>query len=249
MIRAIVIGQSHSAAIANGLSAERPGVEGIAVYRLEDSKRPYERDTVTLREAVERVRELPPDGLVFLSMLGTYHNILGLLRSGEDFDFFLDPDDVPDSAASVRIPHRAIASAFDQHLVKPAAIRKIQSVANSRVFLLSSPPPKQDNAFMLERIMGQKKKVYRGRNVHDVGLERPESRLKLWLLETQAMARWAASEGLHFVPAPLEAFDSAGFLDPKFYSGDATHANALYGALVIDQICSILGDTKVSAHG
>ena len=137
-----------------------------------------------------------------------------------------------------QVPHRAIASAFDQHLAKPSLVRKIQAAAKSRVYLLSAPPPKQNNAFMLERFMAQKKQSYRGISVGDVGLERPETRLKLWLMETRATARWAASENLYFVPAPTKAFDDKGFLHPQFYS-DATHANAGYGALVIDQISSI----------
>jgi hypothetical protein len=128
-------------------------------------------------------------------------------------------------------------------------IRKIQAVANSRVFLLSTPPPKQSNEFMLERFMRQKKQSYRGVSVQDIGLERPESRLKLWLMEIRAMAKWAASEDLEFVEAPREAFDASGFLEPRLYS-DATHANDKYGALVIDQICAIVeAGTKERARG
>ena len=249
MIDAVVIGQSHSAAIAQALLSERAGVKGITVHRLEDRKRPYERDVITLQEAVVLTRKLPADTPVFLSTLGTYHNIWGLLRSGQDFDFFLNPDDDPDPDVEVRIPHRAIASAFEKHLVKPTLVRKIQAVAKSRVFLLSTPPPKQSNEFMLERFMRQKKQSYRGISVEEVGLERPESRLKLWLMETRALAKWAASENLEFVEAPREAFDATGFLDPRLYS-DATHANAKYGALVIDQICEIVdGVREKRAHG
>ena len=238
MSRAVVIGKSHSAALAQALLTERKEVRGISVHRLEDRKRPFERDVITLDNAVSLVRRLPAATRVFLSTLGTYHNIWGLLRSGPAFDFLLDPCDAPDPNAEIQVPHRAIASAFDQHLAKPSLVRKIQAAAKSRVYLLSAPPPKQNNAFMLERFMAQKKQSYRGISVGDVGLERPETRLKLWLMETRATARWAASENLYFVPAPTKAFDDKGFLHPQFYS-DATHANGGYGALVIDQISAI----------
>jgi hypothetical protein len=103
---------------------------------------------------------------------------------------------------------------------------------------------------MLERFMSQKKKSYQGRSVAEIGLERPESRLKLWQLETRSMAAWAASEKIEFVLPPSQAFDADGFLDRRFYSDDATHANAQYGALVIDQVSAILKEsTKVSADG
>ena len=239
MSRAVVIGQSHSAALAQALLTERTDVSGISVHRLEDRKRPYEREVIKLDDAVSMVQGLPAETRVFLSTLGTYHNIWGLLRSGPAFDFLLDPGDSPDPSAEIHVPHRAIASAFDQHLAKPSLVRKIQSAAKSRVYLLSGPPPKQNNDFMLERFMAQKKQSYRGISVGEVGLERPETRLKLWLMETRATARWAASEDLHFVPAPAESFDENGFLHPQFYS-DATHANAGYGALVIDQISAII---------
>ena len=249
MSRAVVIGQSHSAALAQALLTERKEVSGISVHRLEDRKRPYEREVITLDDAVSLVRRLPAETRVFLSTLGTYHNIWGLLRSGPAFDFLLDPCDAPDPNAEIQVPHRAIASAFDQHLAKPSLVRKIQAAAKSRVYLLSAPPPKQNNAFMLERFMAQKKQSYRGISVGDVGLERPETRLKLWLMETRATARWAASENLYFVPAPTEAFDDKGFLHPQFYS-DATHANAGYGALVIDQISAITEEAlEVPARG
>lgn len=246
MTTAVVIGHSHSAAIAQGLRSERQDVTGISVYRLEDPKRPYERDVITIREAVSIVRKLPADAGVFLSALGTYHNIWGLLRSGQDYDVLLSPDDLPDLSAEVRIPHRVMMSAFEQHIVKPLLVRKVQAFAKSRVFLLSTPPPKQSNEFMLQRFMSQKKKSYRGRSVAEIGLERPETRLKLWKLEACAMESWAASEGLGFVPPPVGALDERGFLAPEYYS-DATHANGLYGALVIDQIRSMVEDIKCEA--
>jgi len=222
---------------------------GLPVHRLEDPKRPYERDVITLDDAVKLVQSLPAEIRVFISTLGTYHNIWGLLRSGQAFDFLLDAGDDPDPAAEVRIPHRAMASAFQRHLVKPTLVRKIQAVAKSRAALLSTPPPKQSNEFMLDRFMKQKSRRIEESVLRKSAWKRPESRLKLWLMETRAMAAWCASENLDFVPAPAGAFDVNGFLHPRFYS-DATHANAKYGALVIDQICTIVEESgKMSASG
>ena len=53
-----------------------------------------------------------------------------------------------------------------------------------------------------------------------------------------------------FVPAPAAAFNEDGFLARKYYFDDATHANAAYGALVVEQIKMILwNDMKRAAHG
>ena len=242
MNRAVVIGQSHCAALAQALLTERQTVSEVSVHRLEDRKRPYERDVISLDGAVKLIQGLPAETRVFVSTPGTYHNIWGLLRSGPSFDFLLDPGDTPDPEAEIHVPHRAIASAFEQHLAKPSLVRKIQQAARSRVFLLSTPPPKQSNTFMLDRFMAQEKPSYRGVSVSEVGLERPATRLKLWRMETRALGKWATSADLEFVPAPAGSFDEDGFLHPQFYS-DATHANSGYGALVIDQIIAITAST------
>ena len=236
---AVVIGQSHSAALAHALLTERKDVSGISVYRLEDRKRPYERDVITLDNAVSLVRRLPAETRVFLSTLGTYHNIWGLLRSGPAFDFLLDPADAPDLNAEIRIPHRAIASAFE--------LKSCEALAGAK-----NPGSRQVSCLSLERAPAEAEQRFHAGTFHGAeeailsrhkrqrcrsGASR-NSRLKLWLMETRATARWAASEDLNFVPAPAEAFDENGFLHPQFYS-DATHANAGYGALVIDQISAI----------
>ena len=239
MTHAIVIGQSHCVAIHQALSTQRRQVRGVSVYRLESKNRPYEPDTISARDAVSIVKNSPSDARVFLSIFGTYHNIWGLLRSGPEFDFFLDQEDPPDPDARVRIPHRAVAGAFERHLSKPGFLQRMEKTASSPLYLLSTPPPKGDNDYMLERLTSQKKRSYRGRDVAEIGVERPLSRLKLWQMETRAITRWAASEGMEFVAAPQEALDGSGFLHSAFYS-DATHANEHYGALVVDQICAIV---------
>jgi hypothetical protein len=235
-----VIGQSHCAAIGQAVADDCPGAGMVSIYRLADRKRPFERNAISLDDAVSIVEGLSAGTQLFLSVLGTYHNILGLLRSGPDFDFLLDERDAPYEPAQWRVPHRALASAFEQTFVEAKPVRKIRAAARVPIYLLSSPPPKQSNAFILERLLRQKKQSYRGRTIRDVGVERALSRLKLWKLESRLMASWAEGQGISFVPAPAEAFDSDGFLREELYSDDATHANARYGALVVKQICGIL---------
>ena len=236
MTRAVVIGQSHCNAIAKALEGERGG---IAVYRV--GVPPAEgEDPFTFSAAVQMVTGLPEDVPIFVSTLGAHHNQLGLLESGTPFDFLLGPAD--ESAAprpAVRVPNRAVASAFNLVFEEAVKIRKLKQAAKARVYMLSTPPPKQDNAFIKSILMKQKKKVYNGRSFLEFDVERPNVRLKLWRLEARLLEQWSSLEGMRFVPAPEEAFDEAGFLRPHYYE-DATHANARYGALVIDQIRMIL---------
>ena len=247
MIRAVVIGQSHSAAISQALASDNQRAKEISVYRLADSKRPFEQDTISLNTAARIVEDLPAGMPVFLSVLGTYHNILGLLRSGPDFDFLLDPDEHPASDSNVRVPHRALASAFEGVFEEAKPIRTISAAAKSTVYLISAPPPKRSNDFILEHLLRQKKQSYRGTTIVDVGVERPVSRLKLWQLEARLMKSWAENQGMSFIPAPPPACDCDGFLRPEFYHADATHANDRYGTLVIQQIRDILGKNPLEA--
>jgi hypothetical protein len=221
----------------------------MTIYRLEDGKRSL-NGTISLKDAKGIVKGLPADTHVFVSVLGTYHNILGLLRSGPDFDFFLDADDVVDRTARANVPHRAIADAFLNVFAEAKPVREISAASRGPVHLLSSPPPKADNEFIFSRLTRQKKRAYRGKVVCDVGVERPVSRLKLWRLETSLISSWAEAEGMSFVPPPSEAFDADGFLAEEFYGDDATHANARYGALVVKQISEIIRNrVPEAAHG
>lgn len=249
MNRAVVIGQSHSVAIAQALAGECADVTGIGVYRLHDGREKAGADDISLDQALHLVAGLSCDVPLFLSALGTYHNILGMLRAGPDFDILLSNQDVSHAQARVIVPHRAIAGAFTHEFARAKLLLKIRAAARSEVYLLSAPPPKQSDEFMLQRLMRQKSGSYRGRSIRNVGVTRAESRLKLWALEASLARGWAQSKGMGFVPAPDLALNADGFLSRKMYLDDATHANARYGALVVRQICDILGSKQETVHG
>jgi hypothetical protein len=249
MTEALVIGLSHSAAIAEALMTSPHG-EGVTVKRLESRNRPFEKDTITIEQALDTVAGLPDRAMVFLAMLGTGHNLLGLLRSGPDFDFLVGASDRPDPLAQERIPQRALACAFEEYLETGRPIEKIRAVARVPVVLLSAPPPKESSQFMLDYLMRRAKREKYGRSVERAGIERPDSRLKMWALESRVTAKWAQDRGIGFLPAPEKCFNSEGFLARKYYANDATHANAAYGALVLDQIrSSVQEHNRVASNG
>ena len=239
MTRALVIGESHSNAIAQAIATLAPDYDDIVVHRLA-SRRESNEHAATSEAAVKLVSEQPPGIPVFLALLGTYHNIVGLIRSGPEFDFMLDENDVPPAGADcVRLPYQAIAGLFTDHLAKAGSIRRLRDAARSSVYVLSSPPPKHSNEFMTQKFMRKQNRAYRGRDVMQAGIARPDIRVKLWRLEARLLELWAVSEGMQFIPAPVASFNEDGFLSRKYYFEDATHANARYGALVLDQIAEI----------
>ena len=250
MSSALVIGLSHSAAISDALDLSAADSERIVVKRLGSKNRPYERNTISIDDALGMVADLPCGSAVFLAMLGTGHNLLGLLRSGPHFDFLVSAHDVPDPVARERVPHRAIAYAFAEYLETGGPLEKIRAASNNPVFLLSAPPPKENSSFMLDYLMRRGIGEKYGKSVQAAGIERPESRLKMWTLESRVTAEWAQARGIQFLPAPEKSFNSLGFLARKFYADDATHANAAYGALVVEQIHSVMRElNRVKVDG
>jgi hypothetical protein len=240
MNRAIVIGHSHSKAIAEALRRTTVYGDNIQVFLLHAKQ--ASANSLTTREAIKIVAACGAETGLFLTVFHTYHNVLGLVRSGEDFDFLVDPNDTPDPDATVRLPHRAMISAFEEQFAKTDKVRAIIEAANCPAFLLSAPPPKRSSDYILKRFMRPKNRVYRGKIVEKFGIERAVTRLKLWSLEERFMADWAKSVGMAFLPAPLGAFDRDGFLSEDYYDDDVTHANAGYGALVLEQISMLLRD-------
>lgn len=246
MTRAVIIGRSHTNAVAQALRDAQFDGHGIDVHLLESPKRAYRSPALSIGEAVEIAGELPPKTVLFLAMLGTYHNVIGLLRTLPSYDFLLNCADAPETGPIARIPHRAMAMAFQKHLERAASVKQLKAATKSPVFVLSTPPPKQDNEFLLDKFKRQKRQEYRGRSVADIGIERSATRLKLWKLESEITAKWARSEGIGYVEPPAQTLDASGFLRPEYHNDDATHANAAYGALVVEQILNIAGTGSVS---
>jgi hypothetical protein len=235
---ALVIGESHTNAVSQAIIDEAAGYEGVVVHRLA-SRRAADDHASTMEHAIGLVRNLPTETPLFLSILGTFHNIIGLMRTGADYDFMVDEHDkTAEGTQIVRLPHRALAAVFRDHFNSTGAVRRICAAAKSPVYLLSSPPPKQSNDFITQKFMRKQARAYRGQSIMDAGLSPPELRMKLWKLEAKLLGQWAEEQGMSFVPAPPEAFNEDGFLSRKFYHEDATHANGRYGALVLEQIAA-----------
>jgi hypothetical protein len=243
-MRAVVIGRSHTNAISRALEQRSVDQHGIEVYLLESPNRKSRSPTISIEEAKKIASSLPAGVPLFLAMLGTYHNVIGLLKAGPDYDFLLSPSDIPEPGHTWRIPHRTIAMAFAQHLEHAASVRDLKLATSSPTFILGTPPPKQSNDFLLEKFMRQKRQEYRGRSVAEVGIERPITRLKLWKIESDITCRWTELEGMRYLGSPTQSAEPSGFLRRDLYNDDATHANAIYGALVVEQILHILDTLK-----
>ena len=242
MVRAFVIGQSHTSCITQAQKDDPALMPDIVVLRLRGSKG-SPADGVTIEQAFEEVACCQADPPVFLSILGTFHNIYGLLKHDIPFDFLWDKGDALNQLEAQLVPTRAMKQLFESKLENAFGLTRLQESTKGKVYLLSSPPPKQSTEFMMRFVEKRPEKIYHGRRMLDCGFNPPELRQKLWRLECSINQEWAEKRGMTFVPPPPAAFDEDGFLAIELYASDVTHANASFGKLVLNQIQHILETT------
>ena len=111
-----------------------------------------------------------------------------------------------------------------------------------RIFLIGTPPPKKDNA-ELESFLPMEPNFQQWAaqiNADRIKITDPFVRLKLWYILQDVFAEEAAKVGGTFVPVPDDVRDGEGFLRREYWADDITHANALYGKIVLDHLARVL---------
>lgn len=231
----LVLGDSHTRAIsdavtqrvARGFDANHFEVSWLLTQKGETS-----RGSLPLEDALHRIGTLTPqDSIVAISLAGTLHNIFGLLKHERPWDFLLDRDNDEPAAGVMLIPHHTIRDAIRSTAINNKRISKIAGATRCRALHLSTPPPKADNDYINARAVR-----YRDRLVADTGINDPAVRLKLWLLEMRVLEELCAEWRIGFLPPPPGTQTVEGFLRPEYYAQDATHANAAYGEMVLQQL-------------
>ncbi|WP_281825944.1 hypothetical protein [Jannaschia rubra] len=184
----------------------------------------------TGRLRADRLRTLAAD-VIFLSLAGDDHNVLGLIEHPAPFTLGDLPDDGLDR---VRIPDCVMRSQLE-HRTRPVVERTRpvhRVVADRRIVHICPPPPDPDAAHM-----EADPKLF-GDIVHR-GVAPDPLRLRLYRLQCAIARRLAGKSGATFLPPPGQGCNDAGFLARDCRNDDPTHANARYGRLVTDQLADL----------
>lgn len=233
--KVLVLGDSHALALAKAhevRSEPTPGSEGIQFDINWLAKKDGSRGDLPLADALERVLLLESDDMLVLSILGTFHNIFGMLQHEQPFDFFSRGDETMTPAEGrLVVPENALWDTFRENNERNGSMAVLRSKGRGSVYHLATPPPKEDSAFIMARATR-----YNGRLLVEAGLNLASIRLKLWKLEMRVLAQLFTEWNIHLVLPPPEAQTADGFLKPEYYGRDATHANAAYGELVLRQL-------------
>lgn len=229
-----VFGDSHTRALSKA-AAQYYSDDSLYEYSIHwmlTIKNEKQRGDLSIEDACESIKKLAGNDILAISLLGTTHNIIGLVKHNQPYWLF-EPGSTKDeiNPADEIIPRNAIWDMFERRTGTSKRIEILKKCSSVRVFHIMPPPPKEDNEFI-----SSKTSRYRDNNVADTGIAPPELRLRLWKIELQVLDKICKEWGITLLPPPIETLDDNGFLKQEFYAEDATHANSEYGALILKQL-------------
>lgn len=182
-------------------------------------------------ELLAQVPQAP--GTIVLSMLfGNEHSQMSIVEHATPYDFVfpgrLDLTPLPGRQV---VPWLAIREQV-QGLQQPIGrvLSKMRAALPAARIVHCAPPPPIESA---EQILAAGEIMRE--ELNRMGVAPASFRLKIYLAHLDELARNAQANGITLLGPPPAAVTPAGLLRPEFSRG-ATHGNAAYGALVLDQL-------------
>lgn len=248
-IRILVVGDSHTHAIKRALKARMQApnerVE-IEAYRFSSIKNDKEIGDLSTDQILSRISMMDSQDLVVSTIGGNQHQALSLVQHPVPFEMYMPSESGPSVVQEQSIiPYAQMWDVFERGLLgrDGTRLQQIRKVARCMVAHLSPPPPKEDAAHILKRHESDFAKA----GILTKGVSPAPLRLKMWRLQISVLEKLTKEWDIEFLPPPAQALDANGFLAPAYYADDATHGNASYGALLIEQISGLLA-SKNSAN-
>jgi hypothetical protein len=240
--RIAVFGDSHTAALINAqlYPNRKEHYEHIRIARVLKEKNGKPVGDSTLEDFCESIRGYTERDLVFSAVGGNQYAVISTVQDPLEFNFLWsskDPGPFPQNAEL--IPFRAVASHIDRGVrgtIGPV-LKSIRESTKARVFHLAPPPPKEDNAFITKHFETR----FEGEGMQNLGPTRPSLRLKCWNVQYQSLAKLCDEMGIGLVRPPKHGVTPKGFLAPRCYAKDVTHANRRYGEFVLKQMLDLAG--------
>jgi len=233
----LILGDSNTRAMKRALETRTTRTSGqehvqFDIHWLLTKKGDRVRGELSMENALERASSLQLSDIIAIQLARTLHNIVGLLQHEQPYDIFVPGDETMTISEGMSVvPENALWDMFVSLAKDNKRVQQIRKAASCAVYHLATPPPKQDNKFIMDRAAR-----YRERRVDAMGVAPAPLRLRLWKLEMRVLRYLCGEWGVEFVSAPQEALCPQGYLSPEYYADDATHANAAYGELVLKQL-------------
>lgn len=233
----LLFGDSHAHAIQNAIENRQKRLKHIPVeaYRLLKIKNNNPFGDIDLEDFITKISDLDSRDIVISVIGGNQHAVFSTIQHPKHFDFQLNPhDDLHFNSKVEIIPARALRAYFTAGLKgrDGKTLQAFRTATTARVIHLVPPPPKEDNGHILRHHETR----FVEENIAGLGVSPPSLRLKFWQLQTSILQSMCAELEIEAMLPPAGAVTDRGFLKPEYYAGDATHANAEYGELILQQI-------------
>lgn len=240
--RAIIIGDSHIHAIQSAITENLSTPDAIyfQAWRLKGTKFGKPIGDVTVAKLLDEIKNLRNNDALVLALRGNTYNVVGLMNHPKPFDLEIPGfPNIPEELVEERIPYSVVFAYFLKKITQEYGKLTIDIVGNcqsARKYLLAAPAPKFDNA----HIIAGAETYFKDAGITDIGVAHPFLRLKLWEIQQRVLRMYCETYSITFLSNPDNTRDEAGFLKKFYYAKDATHANARYGAEVLQQMAEIM---------
>jgi hypothetical protein len=236
--RIAVFGDSHTAALisAKDFPERRSDYEHIRVYRLRKEKDGKAVGDSTLETFCSDIRGFGPEDLVFSAVGGNQYAVISTVRDPINYDFLCSADDRISPGAEI-VPFRTVAGCISKGVrgaVGPV-LKQIRESTSARVFHLAPPPPKKDNKFIKTHFESR----FADLGIENMGPTPAALRLKCWQVQLDCLADLCRDQGIELLKPPQQGLTPQGYLAPRYYAKDVTHANRRYGELVLRQMLEL----------
>lgn len=233
----IFVGESHTHAVIDALKrySDVPAGVNVVAHRLTRIKNGTLIGTLNYDDLLLICDYLSEDDLVVSLIGGNQHSMISLIQHDSPFDVFEPFEDISNLIPSAEIVPRAGLLSFFYRGLRANDARRIKEIGargKHRTIHLAAPPPKADTAHIMRRFEAE----FEARGLREKGISPARLRAKIWRLQNEALAAILAEDDIDLLMPPDGTMTTDGFLLPEYYAADATHANAIYGAHIIEQV-------------
>lgn len=234
----VVAGHSHMSALVGDLHASETELHAVPNFpNVLALHAPWPRS----EEYWEHLRAKSAGTRIALVWNGNEHNLHYFFQSPHPFDF--QSRHVSKIISTFRIiPRRMVREKFNKSSFDDlrAVLVNLATGSARSIHLVGTPPPKKDNEQLRKILLNEPHFTIWaegiGESFDTVKITSPHLRLKLWFLVQEMLAEAAHEVGGKFVSVPAELQDADGFLRSEYWASDVTHANRLYGEVMLRRI-------------
>ncbi|MUH71376.1 hypothetical protein [Psychrosphaera haliotis] len=185
---------------------------------------------ITVEELISELHTLDESTYVVSCTGGNQHNVLSLIQHPIKFT---QASLIDNLGSEVVIPEQAFRELFLKGMANDMKrLSTIKDAVKQRINHVVAPPPKKDEAHILKR----HETDFTKKNIIGNGVTEPYLRLEIYKHQVFATKTLCEHEEINIIDFPAEAKDKDGFLKESYYAPDATHANELFGKLLLDKI-------------